>query len=814
MFLSSSRCFFFLLVVFSSAYPCFACTRFHVISTVIKGPVANGRVCIDVLDTCVCSDDSGYIAVEFSVPDSAVFTFSALGYQDTILREAAADTVTVAMMPFEVNDRSMEIVVTAPSANRDEGSYRQSEVFFTPNDIKTKAGAANDLGRYIGSLPSAVSSLSENYDNTFFVRGGRPSENIFLVDGIEMENIDHFSQANGSGGPIGFINAENVRTVQFNAGNMSVHYPSKMSSVVDIGMRNGSLNEMKYKVGGELTGGIGGVASFEGPLVNGKSSYVFSGRYIDFEPLHKSLEKILKDAGISGIPKFGDFYGKVFLSAGDNFDLSATGILSYNKYGYSLPAGGFTDNLVFFWDSLNHNERIFQGGTGISAQYTNGALTHEVHASFSFRNGVTADSLSSFSDTFFTRRYAVNPINTDKDYRERYMVSAKSALALREHDTLSAGVRASKNDYQFSRSDESRYQGDCIICDGNGNPDTVTVTKSTVASAASVDNTEYGASVDYKNTWGMLRSTLGLRGDYFRLLNDFVVSPRLSFSLKPERAFGVFTGSLGLYHQFPTELPFQVFDFYYWVYPNTPGDTLQQTERRLLRQAQPERCWQASVGYDKFLWGSTEARAETYYKWYDRDYHYLVPGYQETFYWDNQGKLELQKQDGKRRVYGVELSLGNRNYKGFFYSLGGSLFDVKNRYNDGKWYDDWTDVRYTYSLAFGACFFNDHILSLSVQGSGGRPYCPQMIALDCIKRPYAVYDPDASYYSGRLDKLVSTNMRYSFTKRIGRFRIESFAEMINLLNYKPTLEYQFNGVGFIEIKPFGFTPVIGFNVQW
>jgi hypothetical protein len=797
-----------LQMVFFTASLCGAAPGFRLVSAINQGPVINGRMCVSASDTCFIPDDAGYIAVPNSVHDSAVFVFSAPGYQDTMVVCAAGDTMTVAMRPFEINDRSQEIVVVAPSAVRSEDAYRQSSVFISPGDLKTKAGAAQDIGRYIGSLPSAVSSLSKNFDNSFFIRGGRPSENIFLVDGIEMDNIDYFSQANGSGGPIGFVNTDNIRNMRFYAGNIPVGYPSSISSVVDIDMRNGSLNEAKHTAGLYLIP-PGIILASEGPLLKSKISYLFSGRYVDLAPWHEYYDQ----NGTIGIPKLGDMFGKMFMLAGDNFDLSLTGVLSHSKYDYSMKVGGVNDNLEFFWNSMNQKERIFQGGAGIAAHYTGNVITHEAHASVSFRDGVEEDSLSSFVDTFFTRRYASNPVTTDNDYRVRYLVSARTALSLAEHDTLSAGLRASRNEYRFSRSDRSQYQGECIICGSDGTPDTVTVSKSSIAGAGRVDNTEYGMFADYAFAWGILGGEVGVRGDYFRALDDFAASPRLSISIKPEGA-GVFSGSMGLYQQFPAELPYQVFNFYYQVFPNTPDDTLRRVERKLLQQSEPQRCYQASVGYDKFLWSALEARLEAYYKWYDHEYHYLSPTYQEMFYWNNEGKLALRKQDGKRRVYGIEVWIGNPAYKRFFYSLGASLFDVKNRYNDGTWCDDWTAVRYTYSFSVGACIAGENTLSFSVQGSGGRPYCPQVVALDCIARPYVTYDPGAAYYSGRLDEIIATNLRYSLTKRIGRFTVESFLEIVNVLNYQPTLEYQFNGVSFTEIKPFGYTPAAGCTVRW
>jgi hypothetical protein len=388
----------FLQAVLCTASICCAGPAFRFMAAVPEGPVLGVNLCMSDPDTCLLSDDSGFVIIAFPVPDGALYTISAAGYRDTLVTCGAdEDTVTIAMRPFEVNDRSLEIVVVASPTGRSEDAYRQSAVVFTPGDITTRAGAVQDIGRYIGTLPSAVSSLSKDFDNTFFVRGGRPSENIFLVDGIEFENVDHFSRINGSGGPLGFINAGNVRTIQFNAGNMSVHHPSRMSSVVDIAMKNGSANNAERAVGfGLAAAGIQGTAAAEGPLAKGKSSYAFSARYLDFEPLFDRFKKQFYDAGVFGPPKLWDFFGKVYLLADDNLDVSATGVLSYNKYLYPV--------LQDVWD---HNEKILQGGTGLSAHYSTGAFSQELKASFSFRKGVEADSLLSLFDT---NQYAANPI--------------------------------------------------------------------------------------------------------------------------------------------------------------------------------------------------------------------------------------------------------------------------------------------------------------------------------------------------------------------------------------------------------------------
>jgi hypothetical protein len=141
------------------------------------------------------------------------------------------------------------MVVKASRAPRDTGIRQHSSVSFSSKEIKTSAGAVGDISRYLTTMSSIVSSLGDKFDNTLYVRGGRPTEVSFVVDGIEFENINHFSQANGSGGPIGFLNFEFIKSVRFYPGNIPVSYPDKISSIVDIDMRSGSFSTVKSSAG-------------------------------------------------------------------------------------------------------------------------------------------------------------------------------------------------------------------------------------------------------------------------------------------------------------------------------------------------------------------------------------------------------------------------------------------------------------------------------------------------------------------------------------------------------------------------------------
>ena len=797
-----SSCILLIMLWVFSAYPdmhgftiCFKSETLHT-------PIKQCRLCSALFsDTCKYTDNSGTITL--NLPESSVVSVSvsAPGHEDTLIalnnRTGAGDSVVLREKKEEYQLSTM--VVSAASPSQEAKPYSESSTSFTSYDIKTSAGTVEDIGRYIGTLPSTVASIGEGYDNTFFVRGGHPSEVTFLVDGIEMENINHFSKANGSGGPIGFINSDYLDNVRFYAGNMPVSAPSRLSSIVDIRMKNGSFSHSKQSMGCKLTGGM---LSVEGPLAQEKSSFTLAGRYVDFMP----LRSFIKDAGV---PKLGDAYGKIVFLTGEDFDVSATGLFSYNTYRYEYPVVQPSDNGILFSNAMSQNERIFQGGAGVALRFKSGAISNEAHMSLSFRSGRDADSLASFTGPFFTSQYAGNPVARDKDDRRHLYFTTNSDIPLGESGAMSLGLRLNRNDYAFFRSDESQHEGKYVFCN-NGSPDTLVWQLSPIERSVSLREMESGAHVNFRYAFGSIQMDAGLRADYFPIQNGFALSPRLSASLRSEAA-GTVTGSLGLYHQFPTDMPSNIFD-YFSSWAGLSNDSLQAREERFLKQLQPLRCWQASCGYDRKFFSSVETKAEAYYKWYDREYNYLNPTLQEVFAADAKGATVLQEQTGKRKAYGVELTIGDRHDRHFFYCLSGSLFDVQNRYDDGSWHNDWANVRSTFNFSGGGRLFSHHVLSASLRGSGGRPLCAQTIAIDCMGRKSAQLDTTASFFSRRLDDMISANVRYGFTNKILGAEVETFVEILNLFDYKPTLEYRFNGDHFIEVKPFGFTPIIGCTV--
>jgi hypothetical protein len=99
-------------------------------------------------------------------------------------------------------------------------------------EIVSAAGSYGDIERFLQVLPGVTST--SDLSNEILVRGGHPIENLFLVDGIEIPNINHLALSDSTGGFGSMIDSAAVQGVTFFTGGYDAHFPERLSSVVSI----------------------------------------------------------------------------------------------------------------------------------------------------------------------------------------------------------------------------------------------------------------------------------------------------------------------------------------------------------------------------------------------------------------------------------------------------------------------------------------------------------------------------------------------------------------------------------------------------
>ena len=212
----------------------------------------------------------------------AILRVSFVGYEtvfDTV-KQGQGRKRNYALRP---SIRLQEVVVTAQRVNSRESS-QMSAIEIPVEQIKSVPvlfGEA-DILKAIQLLPG-VQSGNEGTGG-MYVRGGGPDENLFLLDGIPLYNVNHL------GGFFSTFNADAVKNVTLYKGSFPARFGGRLSSVLDVTTNNG--NDKKVH-GNASVGFISAKLNVEGPIVKEKTTFCLSARrtYADFmlQPLVRKM---------------------------------------------------------------------------------------------------------------------------------------------------------------------------------------------------------------------------------------------------------------------------------------------------------------------------------------------------------------------------------------------------------------------------------------------------------------------------------------------------------------------------------------------
>jgi hypothetical protein len=756
-------------------------------------------------------------------PDTYGITASAAGYDTLRLSNILVKTGTNNELLIELA-RQQNIItldkmtVVAPLTSSKRIEQTTSVTRLSSFDLMHTAATANDVTRVIASLPSVIGS-GDLMDNTFYVRGGQSRENLFLVDGIEIDNISHFSNIGGSGGALGYIDGSTVRGLDFYAGGMPASFPPSISSLIDMHLRDGSFTEIKGKT--ELNiAGLG--VLLEGPIVRDKVSLLAGVRYLDIASISRFLS-------LQGVPRFGDGIIKLVYQPSERHSISLTSFGGYDLYREDVD----TIDWPFPTD---FRQELYQTASGLQWQYRSERFRNRLLASFRQRNEgeneyvhrftgpVTAyetewkrnpkffgDTLFEYGDTIihYKQQYMKKKLWSDGDIRHYVTLKDDAIFNLRENDQFSSGIYAGITRYHLSTSLSRQIRYTTLWIPDSTQPsklDSVVSIDTPYVADSIVCDSSAGGYAQYALSQGPFTLIAGARADYFRLLRDFGVSPRLSGTLR--LPLGTFALSCGLYYQLPADLSSHLYD----LMVQNPNYLL---PKPAFWEISLQRNWQTALAFEKEFSNSKVLNIEAYFKWYDREYTRATPGqyrYEKEFYdaMASDSPWRLEQPRGKKRVYGIECMFQKKQQKGLYYTIGGSVFSAENRYANGTWYPDENDVRATMNATLGAQFLRHHTVSLRCFTSGGKPY--SVIGLN-DDGEYD-YDSTKGYNTKRLDPMSSINLRYGFVFFPSWGTITGYVEFWNLLNYQPVVLRYVAWSGYRDFKANGIIPLAGIMAEF
>lgn len=200
---------------------------------------------------------------------------------------------------------------------------------------------------------------------SFYVRGGGPDQNLILLDDAVVYNTGHLF------GFFSVFNADAIKNVSLIKGGMPAQYGGRLSSVVDISMKDGNANKT------QVDAGIGLIASrfsIQGPLVKNKATYIISARRTYIDALTKPFIKKDNDFYGSGY-YFYDLNAKVNYKFSEKDRLYLSGYLGKDKFDFnnakrsfktSIPWGNSTATLR--WNHI-FNKKLFANTTIVYNDY-------------------------------------------------------------------------------------------------------------------------------------------------------------------------------------------------------------------------------------------------------------------------------------------------------------------------------------------------------------------------------------------------------------------------------------------------------------
>jgi hypothetical protein len=240
---------------------------------------------------------------------------SSIGYETGVSTDVVVTEVRPASLVIELTAtavRGTEIVVRPDYFGRSSDAVTSVQTL-SSEEIRRLPGGFEDVVRAISTLPGVAQA--SNGRNDLLVRGGAPSENLFLVDNIESPNINHFGTQGSGGGPLSFVNLDFVRDVTFSTGGFGAAYGDRISSVLRIDLRDGRDDRLGGK--GTISASQFGL-NLEGPLP-GQGSWLLSAR-------RSYLDLIFRAAGFSFVPEYWDFLGRGSYRAGESDRISVLAI--------------------------------------------------------------------------------------------------------------------------------------------------------------------------------------------------------------------------------------------------------------------------------------------------------------------------------------------------------------------------------------------------------------------------------------------------------------------------------------------------------
>ena len=613
-------------------------------------------------------------------------------------------------------------------------------------EIEKSPGANRDISKVVNSFPGVASAVGNGYRNDLMIRGGGPSENKFFLDGVEIPNINHFSTQGASGGPVGIIDADLIREVNFYTGAFPVSRGNALSSVFDFKLLDGTPDKYTFKG----TVGASEVALTSKGHIGNKTTYIVSVRQSYLQLLFSLLD-------MPFLPRYTDAQFKVKTRFSQEHELMVLGLGAIDDMKLNTETDPEDESKQYL---LNYLPTIKQNTYTLGAVYKHysGNHTQTVVLSRSFMNNSNIkyrDNDESSTDNL-TLRLKSDEIENHLRFENRSLVGLFD---------LTAGFNVDyavyrNNTFQRAFTDipkEIRYKTDLGLF-------------------------KWGifATSGYKSADDRFSASFGFRLDacnYSSLTNNPFkqFSPRLSLSYNVIGNFFL-NGSIGRFYQLPayTTMGYQ-------------EDNVLINKSRLKYICSD----QAVVGVEYYINKWARLTVEGFYKKYTHSPLSLRDSIPLACKGTDYGVSgnEAASSTARGRAYGLEVMLRWFGM-GRFTALASYTW-YRSQFEDpatGIYIPSAWDYRHLFTLSGTYKLPKNWDIGLKFRLMGGAPYTPYdeytsslVPAWDATARPYYDYE---RYNTGRLKTFYEADIRVDKSFYFKGVMLGFYVDLQNVLNFK------------------------------
>jgi hypothetical protein len=699
------------------------------------------------------SDADGNYLIEGLPAGVYSFKASSSGYQDLIINDI---TVTISrvvdldfgMEPF-VKEQKEIVVKASPFVPRSESPVSLRTLNAT--EIERQPGAGRDVSKVLQALPGVASRAT--FRNDIVIRGGAPGENKFYLDGIEVPNINHFATQGSSGGPVGLLNVNFIREVDFYSGAFPSNRANGLSSVISFKQKDGNSDGL---ITNFALGSSDAALTFDGPLGK-KADFIFSARRSYLQFLFAALQ-------LPFLPTYNDFQYKLNLKLNQKNRITFIGLGALDDFKLNTKVNDkVTDSTT-----KEFNDYILNNiPTQDQWNYTLG-INWLHYSKRSYQNIVVSRNMLKNIAT----RYAGNIETAENRILDYSSFEAENKFRF-EHTVNWKGWKFNTGfGYEYARYNNSTFNRISI----QGVPVTIDYTSNLFLSKGSMFAQLSNGSADER-----LNFSFGLRTDFNNYSSSMSdpreqLSPMFSLTYKINNRLTL-NGNMARFHQLPayTILGFR----------DNAGELVNKNNKLKY------------ISADHFVVGAaylTELNSRFSVETFFKKYHNYPFSIKDSISLANLGSdfgvvgNESVTSSSEGRSYGVEFLYQQKLWKGFYgivaYTYVRSEFiDRYGVYIPSSW-----DSRNIVSLTGGKRFKNGWELGMRWLFNGGSPYTPYDVETSSLKPVWDVTGQGLFDYS-RLNTLREganhqLNVRVDKKIFLDKFSMNFYLDIQNLYGHK------------------------------